>query len=228
MVKKAFVLILFLVSIFSYSQDIVTEITNDFDVIKVYNGLHVELYKSDKQRVEISGEKAESVLVKNSKGRLKISLKLKSLFDSKQVKIKLYYSGNLDELDVNQGAVITSSKQIEQVQIELSAQDGGYIKLDLKVEYLKANAITGGNLQLKGSAKSQNIELSTGGNYEAYALKSKQVSISAASGAEAEITVDTILDAKVKLGGTITYKGSPKSVKTTKVLGGVVSSFKEI
>lgn len=226
MMKKGLLLCLFFVTSLGFSQDVITNISGNFDVVKVYNGLHVEIQKSDKQRVEISGEKAKEVIVKNSKGRLKISLKLKSLFDSKLVKIKLFYSGNLDELDVNQGAVITSNQKIEQPQIELSAQDGGYIKLALNVDYLKADAITGGNLQLKGKAKSQNIELSTGGNYEAYELLSKQVSISASSGAEAEIHVAAILDAKVKLGGTITYKGSPKSVKTTKVLGGVISSFK--
>lgn len=226
MIKRGIVLLLLFISTLGYSQDVVTKISEDFDVIKVFNGLHVELIKSDKQRVEISGEKANEVLVKNSKGRLKISLKLKSLFDSKSVSIKLFYSGNLNELDVNQGAVITSKKQIKQAQLEVSAQDGGYIKLNIDVEYLKGNAITGGNIQLKGNAKSQNIEISTGSNYEAYELISKQVSISASSGAEAEINVATILDAKVKLGGTITYKGSPKSVKTSKVLGGAVSKYK--
>lgn len=227
MIKKGIILLLFLVSNLSFGQDVVTEITDEFDVIKVFNGLHVELIKADKQRVEISGEKANEVVVKIRNGRLKLSLKLKSLFDSKSVEIKLFYSGNLNELDVNQGAVITSKKQIKQAQLEVSAQEGGYIKLNIDVDYLKGNAITGGNIQLKGIAKSQNIEISTGSNYETYELKSKQVSISASSGAEAKITVTNILDAKVKLGGTIIYKGSPKSVKTRKVLGGAISSYKE-
>lgn len=225
MMKKGIILLFLLATNFGFSQDAVTEITEDFDVIKVFNGLHVELVKSDKSRAEITGEKSDQVLVKINKGRLKISLKLKSLFDSKKIKIKLFYAGNLDEIDVNQGAVVTSNETIKQAQLEVSSQEGGYIKLNVNLDYLKGNAITGGNLQLKGNAKSQNIEISTGSNYEAFELKSKQVSISASSGAEAKINVATILDAKVKLGGTVVYKGNPRSVKTTKVLGGAITSF---
>ncbi|MFC2109648.1 head GIN domain-containing protein [Bacteroidota bacterium] len=213
---------------FIFSQDtVVIDKVKNFEELKVFNGLTVNLIKSDQQKIEISGEKATQVVVSNKKGILKFALKIKSIFDSKNVKINLYYNSIIGELDANQGAVITSKNLFKQTQLNLSSQEGAYIKLNLAVDYLKVKAITGGNMQLKGKAKSQIVEITTGSNFEAEELFTKQTDITVTTGGEAKVYVEDILDAKVKLGGVIEYFGRPKSVKTTKIMGGSIFKTEE-
>lgn len=212
---------------YGFSQDVIVDNLNHFDELKVFNGLEVNLVKSDVQKLEMKGSKATQVAVKNKKGVLKIYMKLNSIFDTKAVKINLFYTGNIAELDANQGAVITSNETFSQTQLDIEVQEGAHVRLDVDVDYLKIKAITGGNVYLSGKAKSQKVDISTGSNYNALDLKNKQTDITSGTGADAQIYVEDILDAKVKLGGMVTYVGNPKSVKTTKFLGGTIHQKQE-
>ena len=64
--KKYIVSILFLLSISLHSQTTITKTLGDYSILKVYNGIELELIKSDKQELVITGEKSEKVKVKNS------------------------------------------------------------------------------------------------------------------------------------------------------------------
>jgi hypothetical protein len=216
-----------LCSLCCFAQDVIVENIKDFDELKVFNGLEVNLVKSNVQKLEIKGSKATQVAVKNKKGVLKIYMKLNSIFDTKSVKINLFYTGNIAELDANQGAVITSNQTFSQTQLDIDVQEGAHVRLDVNVDYLKIKAITGGNVYVSGQAKSQKVDISTGSNYNALDLKNKQTDITSGTGADAQIYVEDILDAKVKLGGMVTYLGNPKSVKTTKFLGGAIHQKQE-
>ena len=72
----------------------------DFNTVKVYNGLTVKLQKSSKSKIEITGSQAEDVTVKNSNGVLKIRLKFPEGFTEEGLKITLYYTNNIDILDI--------------------------------------------------------------------------------------------------------------------------------
>lgn len=225
--KKWIRISLLLCSLCCFAQDVIVDNLKDFDELKVFNGLEVNLVKSDIQKLEIKGLKATQVAVRNKKGVLKISMKLKSIFDSKSVKIQLFYKENIAELDANQGAVITSNEKFVQPQLNIDVQEGANIRLDVDVDYLKVKAVTGGNIYVSGKAKSQKVEISTGSNYNALDLKTKQTDITAGTGADAQIYVQDILDAKVKLGGVVRYIGFPKSIKTMKFLGGMIHEKEE-
>lgn len=190
--------------------------------LKVFNGLKVNLIKSDKQKLEITGEKAGDVTFKNKKGTLKIGLKFSSSFDAKKVQINLYYNSDIDELDVNQGAVISSKEVFKQQQLAVSSQDGSYIKLNIEVDYIKIKGLTGGNIQLKGFAKSQNVNLVSGASYEGFNLESGQANLYVSTGSKAEVNASEVLDAKSKFGGKIFYSGRPKSVTIEESMGGKV------
>ena len=90
--KKVLFIIAFLVSNILVSQTTITKVIGDFDKLKVYNGIELELVKSEEQKVEITGEKAEKVKVKNSNGTLKFSLKFPDLSADGKVLIKLFYN----------------------------------------------------------------------------------------------------------------------------------------
>ncbi len=223
--KNKIIIAFLLVTTFGFTQEKVNIELKTIDELKVYNGLTVHLIKSTEQRLEITGKNAADVSVKNKKGVLKIAMNIASTFSSKYVHINLYYNSNIGELDVNQGSVIRSDEKFKQTQLKVSSQEGSYIKLEVAVDYLHIKGITGGNIQLKGNCKTQNVAIVSGANYEGFELKSEQATVYASTGGKAEIYVTEALEAKVKLGGTILYDGKPKSVSTTKVMGGNINDY---
>ena len=69
--KIIFICALF-ISLTTTAQTTVTKSLGDFNIIKVYNGIEVELIKSTEQRIEISGDKSEKVKIKNVNNTLKL------------------------------------------------------------------------------------------------------------------------------------------------------------
>ncbi len=218
--------LLFVIAIFSssilISQTTVTKQLGDFDKLKVYNGIEVELIKSDEQKIEITGEKAEKVKVKNSNNVLKLTLKFPDLSADGKVNVKLYYNKPIKIIDGNEGATITG-KNIEQQQLEVKSQERAFINLVIKTKHLKVKSSSGGIIKLTGSSKNQDIDVDLYGIYHGYGLTvSDNTSIRAGSGAKAEVSAGETLNAKVSFGGSIFYKGNPEVIKDKKVAGGII------
>lgn len=220
--RKAVFLVLLFISSLATSQTTITKNLGDFGTLKVYNGINVELIKSDEHKLVITGEKSEKVKVKNTRNILKISLKFPDLSADDKVEIKLYYNTDIKVIDANEGATITA-KNVEQTQIEIKAQERAFINMVLKVKHLKVKSSSGGIVKLTGTAKNQDIDLDLYGIYHGYGLEvSDNSSVRAGSGAKAEISAGETLNAKVSFGGSIFYKGNPEVIKDKKVVGGII------
>jgi len=219
---KKLTLLLVFISTISFAQENITTKLGDFHTLKVYNGLTVELQQAKTAKVEITGSQSKDVSIKNVDGVLKIRLHFPDSFTAEDVKIVLFYTKNLDVLDANEGGTIFSDATINQQHIEVKVQEGAKIYLAVKTKHLTVKAVSGGIIELTGSTENQNVEATTGGIYEAFELQSKQAIITSASGANVEVNTSEILDAKVRFGGNIYYKGNPEVLKTKKVIGGVI------
>ncbi|UMB59542.1 DUF2807 domain-containing protein [Lutibacter sp. A80] len=219
---KKLTLLLVFISTITFSQEKIITKIGDFNTLKVYNGLTVELKKGTTSKVEITGSQSKDVSIKNSNGILKIRLHFPDSFTAEDVKIVLYYNKNIDVLDANEGGTIISDEIIEQQLLEVKVQEGAKIYLDVNTKHLTVKAVSGGIIELNGVTENQNIEATTGGIYEGYDLQSKQAIVISASGATAEVNASEILDAKVRFGGNIYYIGTPETLKTKKVIGGVI------
>ncbi len=220
--KTYFNIVLLLIPFMLFSQQTVTGNYGDFNIIKSYNGILVELIKSHESKVEITANNPQDVLIKNINGTLKISLKLQETFKGEVYKVKVFYSNNLEILDANEGSEITASHIISQPNIEVKVQEGAKINLLLDVKYLTIKAVSGGNIHLKGKSKSQQIETNTGGVYRGYNLVSEQATVVSATAGITEVSATDMLDAKVTFGGEIYYKGNPEILNTKKVVGGTI------
>ncbi|AOW21109.1 head GIN domain-containing protein [Urechidicola croceus] len=219
------IMILFLlVSTIGFSQETIKNEVGSFNELKVFNGLNVSIEKGSTRSIEISGKKADEVVVKNINGRLKLSMRFPETFNSDEVEITLFYSNDINVIDANEGSYIGSDGTLSQQNVELKTQEGAIIDLDLDVKYLTVKSVTGGQVYTSGNAENQDIEVTTGGAYKAYDLKSNYSTVMCASGGIVNINVSELLDAKVRLGGKILYKGSPKEVKTKKIIGGTIKS----
>jgi hypothetical protein len=220
--KKVLLVIAFLASSLIFSQTTITKNIGDFNELKVYNGIELELIKSEEQKLVITGEKAEKVKVKNSNGKLKISLKFPDLSADGKVNVKLYYNNEIKTIDGNEGATITG-KDFDQIQMEIKAQERAFINLVIKTKHLYVKSSSGGIIKLTGTSKNQDIDLDLYGVYHGYELKvSDNSSLRVGSGAKAEINAGETLNAKVTFGGSIFYKGDPEVIKDKKVAGGII------
>lgn len=221
---KKIVALVFLVSTIGFSQETIKRDLGSFDEIKVFNGLYVTIKRDSKPSIEITGEKSGEVVVKNVNGRLKLSMRFPETFNSSDAKVTIYYSEDISVIDVNEGSYVGSDETISQQHIELKTQEGAIIDLEVDVKYLEAKSITGGTIIVSGKSENQTIEATAGGNYKAYDLKSNYTTVIASSGALARVSVSEFLDAKVRFGGTVYYKGNPKEVKSKKIIGGTIKA----
>ena len=223
--KNSIITLLLITSISSFSQKIITKKIEDFYKIKVYNGIRLELLQSNESKLEISGDKADKIKIKNTEGILRVSLRFPELLAGDKVNVKLFYNKDIQTIDGNEGSKIIG-KGINQTHLEVKAQEGAFIKLDIKTKHLKVKSVTGGVIDLTGTSKNQDIELDLYGVYHGYNLfTSNSSTVKAGTGSKAEVYAGETLFAKVSFGGSILYKGKPEVIKNKKMAGGIIKQM---
>lgn len=213
---------MFFVSFFICAQNKITKDLGAFKVLKVYNGITIDLIRSNKNEAIVTGVKSDKVKFKSDNDKLKISLSFPETTADGKAKVVLYYANDIEVIDANEGAVMTA-KNLEQQSVHIKAQEGSFINMVINVKHLKVKSTSGSVIKLSGSSKNQSVNVDLGANYHGYNLKVAAMNIiRAASGAKAEVNSGETLDAKVSFGGSIFYKGKPEILKEKKVIGGVI------
>lgn len=224
--KKIFFIAVLICSFSQVAQTTVTKNLGDYSILKVYNGIVLELIASTEAKVVITGKKSEKVKIKNVNNTLKISLPFSlnpsdNLADG-EVLVTLYYSKQLAVIDANEGATITG-KEIVQEKLEVNVQERAFINLVLEVKHLEVRASSGGIIKLSGSVKNQTVDVDLYGVYNGFDLSTEEnTTVNAGTGAKAEVMAGETLNAKVSFGGSIFYKGNPEVLKDKKVIGGII------
>ena len=193
----------------------------DFSEVKVYDLIEVNLIKSDTNSVEITGEDIEDVEVINKNGKLKIRMKLDKIFNGEKTFVAVYYT-KLNIIDGNEGAFISSNELITQDYIELRAQEGARLKIGLDVDKVDIRAVTGGIIETRGKAISQDITLNTGGIYEGKSFETQNTSVNIKAAGEADVHASKVVNAKVLAGGDVFIYGNPENIQEKTTLGGRV------
>lgn len=215
---KVFVLF---VTTLVFGQTPIEKSVGEFKQLKVYDLIQVELVKSNKNEVIISGENTDDVIINNKNGTLKIKMKLEEAYDGSKTKVVLRYT-SVDVIDVNEGAKVYSDDTIKQFEIDLKAQEGGTIDVPLKVTYANIKAVTGGVIKTSGKSKSQDISLLTGGVYKGSELKTDKSEVAIRAAGEAYVNASDMVDIKIRAGGDVFIYGDPKTVNESRVFGGRV------
>ena len=219
---KKIVYLLLLVSGVIFSQEPVTTNLGDFHTLKVFNGLKVELKRSSKPKIEIYGSQADAISIKNADGNLKIRVDIFEGFKADNVRIVISYKDDIHTIDANEGAYITAEKPIKQEQVEIRAQEGARVHLDVNCDHLYVKAVSGGHVHIEGQTDSQRLEVTTGAIFEGFELENDRAEVLSATGARVEVLAGDTLDAKVRLRGIIHYKGTPDTLITKKTVGGTI------
>ncbi|MGS2725724.1 head GIN domain-containing protein [Psychroserpens sp. BH13MA-6] len=217
--KTFLTLTLLLTTVLLSAQNPKEQSVGDFNEIKVYDLIAVNLIKSNTAKVEITGDDIEDVVVVNKDGTLKVRMKTDKIFNGDRTFVSVYYT-SLSVVDGNEGAFITANELIEQNQIELRAQEGAHLKIGLDVDRVDIKAVSGGIIETRGKAISQDITLNTGGVYEGKAFETKNTTVNIKVAGEADVNASKSVDARVTAGGDINIYGNPESVKEKTTLGG--------
>jgi len=221
--KKLSIITLLLVSSLGFSQ--VTKDLGEFSSVNVFDRISVELIKSTANKIEIKGNRASEVEIVNKNGNLKIRMSLKKLLDGEEVTAKVYYK-SLESIDASEGSYIISDDVFKQASIKVNAKEGSEIRLNLDVQKAELRAVTGGILQIKGTATNQDASVGTGGILRSNDLQTSQTTVKITTGGEADVRATELVDAKVRAGGTITVFGSPKQINKKVTLGGSINESK--
>ncbi len=208
-------------SLVSFSQNVEKKL-GEFSQLKTFDGLSVELVKSDNNKVVISGVHKDDVEVINKKGLLKIRFNIPKASTLYETKIVLFYK-ELNLIDANEGSFIFSDEIIKELDLEIKAQEGAIIRLEVDAKRINSRVVSGSIITLSGKANNQDVIVNSGGIYKAQECITEQTKVSVSAGGSAKIYATEIAKAKVKAGGVIKIYGHPKLADTKKVLGGSIT-----
>lgn len=219
--KTIITICLTLVMLTSFAQRKIDREVGDFNEIKVFDLIEVNMIQSDENRIMIKGRNTEDIKWANKDGVLKLRMQLDKKFTGEDTFIDVYYS-DVDVIDANEGAHITCNEMLKKTKIELRAQEGAKITIGMDVAVADIRAVTGGTVQASGLAENQSIVLNTGGIFEGRDLRTSISDVKISAGGEAEVFASDRVDVNVKAGGDVTVYGQPKEVNKKTFVGGRV------
>jgi hypothetical protein len=219
--KRIILVVFVLLTQLNYGQTTIN--LGDFDEIKVFDQLNVTLIPSNENKIVITGTNQSNVETVNRNGLLKIRITLtKILEDNKDLKVSLYFK-NIESIDANEGSIVYCNELFKQIAMDLSAQEGARIEVELDVDKTSVEAFSGGIINLSGKAVTQKVSINTGGVLKAKNFVTSQTTINISAGGNAEINATTFVDAKVNAGGNIYIYGNPKQIKQQELAGGKIT-----
>ncbi|PWA11545.1 head GIN domain-containing protein [Flavobacterium laiguense] len=193
----------------------------DFDDIKVFDKLNVTLIASNENKAVITGTNQRDVEVVNKNGLLKIRMPLTKTMSGDVIKVTLYFK-KIQSIDANEGSTVTCADTFKQTTLDLGTQEGARITAVLDVDKTSIKAYSGGIINLSGKAITQSVSINSGGILKASDLETSQTTVSVSAGGNAEVKASTLVDAKVKAGGTVVIYGKPKQINQETLMGGSI------
>lgn len=215
-------IILFVGLVFSFTmnaQETIEKNVGEFSTVKVFDLIQLKMIESDENKVTISGKNRRDVQVINKNGVLKIRMNLEESYDGNDTVVVLHYT-SVDVIDANEGAFVSVKNPIEQYEIDLKVQEGAGITVKLKTTYANFRAVTGGEINVTGSSKNQDISIYTGGVFNGKDFLTEQTEVSINAAGEAYVYASESADIRVKAGGNVFIYGNPKQLDESTLLGG--------
>tara|TARA_R110002012_G_scaffold263456_2_gene446578 strand:+ start:256942 stop:257622 length:681 start_codon:yes stop_codon:yes gene_type:complete len=222
---KQFLILIFsmftLVTLQAQNEKIIQSLEK-FTTIKAFDGLSINLIKSDVNKAVITGANTNKVVIVNSDGVLKLRMEFVKIFSGYRTFIDLHYTEKLVTIDVNEDAKIVNKEVIKQDLLELKAQEGGELIINTQVEQLLIKTVTGGIITTKGFSDNQDVMINTGGIYQGKNFKTNFTTVNVNAGSKAEIYAVNYVKASVKAGGEVFVYGDPKKMDEKTVFGGTI------
>ena len=90
--KTKILIALLIISQSLFSQNENSRKIGDFNILKVYDLINIELILAEENYAEISGQHSNKVVVKNKNGELKVRMGIERRFRGANTKVKIFYN----------------------------------------------------------------------------------------------------------------------------------------
>ena len=218
---KRLILTLLIIPSLLTSQEEINRNLGEFTKLSIYDGINVELIKSDKNKVEASGENTRYVVVKNKNGNLKIRLNVQKRFSGDRTMVKLYYK-NLYSFIAHEGSNIFSKDTIKQADLKIKGHTGSRIDVPVELNSISVTSTAGAKITLRGSSTYLEASSATGSEINARNMVVEDGEVSALSGSMVDVRVETNLEAIARIGGVINVHSKTERITEKVSLGGSV------
>tara|TARA_S200000501_G_C20718066_1_gene697151 strand:- start:348 stop:1025 length:678 start_codon:yes stop_codon:yes gene_type:complete len=219
---KNTIYILLLFTIPTLSQVKIDRDLGQFSKVAVYDGINLELVKSEENKVEITGKNTSFVVVKNKNGDLKIRLNLERRFSGDRTKVTLYYK-TLYNIISHEGSNVFSKDTINQADLNIKANTGSTQNMLINLNTFNTTAATGANINVSGKTEYHDSSVSTGAEINAENLMTTETYASATTGGVLNVSATKELEANSKLGGIINVHEKTDKITESISVGGVVN-----
>ena len=218
---KRFILALLIIPSLLVSQEEINRSLGEFTKLSIYDGINVELIKSDENKVEASGENTRFVVVKNKNGNLKIRLNVQKRFSGDRTMVKLYYK-NIYSFIAHEGSNIFSKDTIKQADLKIKGHTGSRIDIPVELNSISVTSTAGAKITLRGSSTYLEASSATGSEINARNMVIEDGEVSALSGSMVDVRAETSLEAIARIGGVINVHSKTERITEKVSLGGSV------
>ncbi len=218
---KRFILTLLIIPSLLVSQEEINRNLGEFTKLSIYDGINVELIKSDENKVEASGENTRFVVVKNKNGNLKIRLNVQKRFSGDRTMVKLYYK-NIYSFIAHEGSNIFSKDTIKQADLKIKGHTGSRIDIPVELNSISVTSTAGAKITLRGFSTYLEASSATGSEINARNMVIEDGEVSALSGSMVDVRAETSLEAVARIGGVINIHSKTERITEKVSLGGSV------
>ena len=193
-----------------------------YEELRIVSGLEVHIENGSENEIIITGSDADKINVSSEDGKVRLSVSLSGLLEERNYDIKVVVKDSIEEIDINQGSQVSLNANLDQKKIEVRVQEGATFDGRLETGLVLLRAVSGGSINIQGLATMLKLTVNTGASVDAFDLNCSNADVLSMSGGIAQVSVYNILNAQVKFGGSIEYRGQPEVLNEKKVLGGSI------
>lgn len=229
MKQVTFALFSFFLTFSLISQEKTTQPLTEFDKLIVIGNFPIEIEFSDRSEAHIETFSAdvnlENLTFSYSGSTLTIRYSGSFVKDI-DLDLVLYYPNLISSIEARRGAEIRiNNAGTSEKDLEFKVDSGGKLLIKkITADSIKARITKGGSIQIDGETKYFEPSVSAGGTIAAANLKATEVTANVVLGGEIICAPSDKLNADVRSGGTISYKGNPVVNQTIK-LGGTIEQL---
>lgn len=224
--RKIILFSLFVASSFKLVAQVTEERTlQPFDKLKIESDVKVFLTKGTEEKVKIvvSGIELSEVETTVKGKTLHIELSRGVHLD---ISVELYITyKEIRDINVNASGRLSVQNPLSGDKVVLIASTNAQIDTELNLKTVDVKVGQGASIRLSGKVGSIDAKVSTRGILSALDVQSDSTYIQVGSAGTAKISAIYLLDAKVGIGGTLTYSGTPKVKNIKTGIGATVNSI---
>jgi len=190
-------------------------ISNDFNSIKVSQGLDLYITQSNAVSLKVEADENlhELIMTEVENNVLKLYT-TENIRRAASKKIILSVA-DISAIKATSGSEVNATNTIKGDNLELNTTSGASIKLDVKTQSLNCHSTSGSDIILSGTTNQLIAEATSGSDIKASNLKAITAEAKATSGADIALYTSKALTARATSGGDIKYSGNPETINTS-------------